>query len=227
MDYEKEFPNAYRQAEITGPVKRTLETYEQELERFEWNKSALYDTETGAQIYSDAEHEKRLQEALQPLHATAAKVRELARELETEARELEIADAGGDIMDGLDDATIARANVRAAFVKEEVESLSLHSNLARRLKQVKQRGDAAELFLYARYAKGRLDDFRAHERAELQELIEAMEQLLQPQDSPRAKAEQKRLQARALSDATRELFRVDGSLERAKREARASGMYGF
>ncbi len=227
MDYEKEFPNAYRQAEITGPVKRTLETYQQALERFQTNKSALYDAETGAQIYSDTEHEKRWQEALKPLHAAAAKARELARELETEARELEIADAGGDIMDGLDDATIVRANARQPFVKEEVESLSPQSNLVRRLKQVKQRGDAAELFLYARYARGRLDDFRANERLELMELLDAMEKKLQPQDSPRAKAAQKRMQARALSDATRDLFRVDGSFERAKQEARASGMFGF
>jgi hypothetical protein len=201
-------------------VQQALDAFEREFQRFEAREKALYDPSTGAQIYSDVIHEQKLAEALQPLQEAATRAEELAGRLEGEAQALESEEEGGRPIDYLDDATIARANTRREFVKEEIEGLVFPA-LMKRLAEVRRRGDKADLFLYSRYGVDRLEGLELGQRADLAATLREMEQALLPEGKASV-FRQKRLEAQQLRALRSKLWQVDGTMEQQIAAKRAS-----
>src|SRR5690606_31031642 len=110
------------------------------LERFKAERASLYRPD-GTPKYSPQEHRERIDQLLAELDRTLDEVRAFARQYLIEAQQKR--DAGYvDPFDRLSSAEQAKAANRAAFVKEDVESLPFEE-LEKRLRAAQAQGDRA------------------------------------------------------------------------------------
>lgn len=200
---------------------------DQALASFRRKEQQLY-REDGERIYSDEEHARRVEGLLQEFDQAKSQAEaEADRAVESANKTLQLEHR--DPTDVLTAEELARANARRAFVAEDAEALPL-SELTDRVRAATVAGDKATAFLYARYARRRVDSgleagrerggLPARDAALLRTLGEALDELDGLLVDP--EAEHKLSEARASLDAAQKL-----KLHAATQRREADGTAGF
>ena len=176
----------------------------------------------GSKVYSDQEHEQRLQGLLAQFDAVGADVtadaEEAIRETEQEIARID----GADPIDSLKPDELARAASLAVFVDQDVDRL-LPEQLAKRARAVLAGTDRAQAFVWFRALERRLAARRGTggtpDPATL-ELLEVRRELAERFSDPKARDKRRTLEqriesAKVLAGRVRQRRReIDGSWER-------------
>jgi hypothetical protein len=213
--------------DLKKQIDRTVETAESE-------KTKLHKRD-GSRIYSDREHDERLQQIADASNRVAG---EVAEELDTSAEEKE-AELNqyryGDPSDALVGPQLEDANQKRVFVREDCETLPM-PDLGRRLRSVLESGKKESIWLHARYAKMRLADIDRKARAgelepqetagltEVRNILTLLEDKATSSVNKR-EAERAEAELQGARDAKRYLYsrraQVDGAADRARGVQRA------
>jgi hypothetical protein len=187
----------------------------------------------GSRIYSDSEHDERLQQISTQFSHVADEVNEeLDRLAEKKAAEL-YQHRYGDPTDNLVGVQLENANAKRIFVKEDCETLPL-PDLSRRLHGVLEGGKKESVWLHARYARMRVNDIDrragAGEPQDTEGLYEVTRTLALLEEKVASSVDKREAErAEAELQATREVKRyltrrrleMDGTDERARQQQRA------
>ena len=214
-----------------GDLKKKID---RAVEAAESKKAKLHKTD-GSRIYSDTEHDERLQKIGGEFHRVADKV---AEELDRIAGE-KVAELDkhryGDPTDNLVGVQLENANAKRIFIKEDCDALPL-TELARRLRGVLEGGKKESIWLHARYARMRVNDIDRRVRdgvissEETEGITEVTTTLALLEDKvtstvDKREAERAEAELQAARDAKRYLYsrraQVDGAADRARDVQRA------
>jgi hypothetical protein len=186
-------------------------------------------TVDGQKLYSDEEHERRVESLLETFNREAdAAIAEADRIVERAEHTLALEHR--DLSDSLTTAELERANAKKSYVEDDVRDLPL-DKLVQRVKAAKVAGDKPTMFLYARtlerrveteYEDGNVDERNAKAVRELEELAGELTQTVRGEEAVRALEEASKAKRDAISlklYAEEARRKVDGTEDRQYREA--------
>ena len=188
------------------------------LEWFRAGKQDLY-TESGQKLYSDEEHERRLETLLEDFDREKdSVVSEADRTIALEHR---------DLSDSLTTEELERANAKRAYVEDDVWNLTPEI-LIKRARAAQAAGDRPSMFLYARTLEKRAnveyEGDSGEEGAQLEQLALELAQIVR---GPRAERDLERAR-KAKRDATslkiyagQQRQEADGTAERVLEDTRS------
>ena len=156
------------------------------LEWFRAGKQDLY-TDDGQKLYSDEEHERRLEALLAEFdHEKDSVVSEADRTIANAERNLALEHR--DLSDSLTTTELERANAKRSYVEDDVWSLS-SVTLLKRARAAQAAGDQPTIFLYARSLEKRAgveyENGSGEEGAQLETLASELTRVVRSPDAER------------------------------------------